>query len=154
VDGFNEEVSVTEELVFPNAMPVTAMQPRTKNRTRDIVRITIRPSGIQKFLDNLGTDSHTGNSKYVRSLTFLWRIFYLDGVHGFDGKFPAGSGTTATANSFAYQLGGGYDLALVRGFGLRVVEVDYFHSALPNNGSGTQNDIRLAFGVSYHIGRH
>lgn len=68
--------------------------------------------------------------------------------------FPTTSGTTATANSFAYQLGGGYDLALVRGFGLRVVEVDYFHSALPNNGSGTQNDIRLAFGVSYHIGRH
>jgi hypothetical protein len=41
-------------------MPVTAMQPRTKNRTRDIVRITIRPSGIQEFFDNMGAETALG----------------------------------------------------------------------------------------------
>ena len=95
--------------------------------------------------------------RYTFSVRHGSRLFgeaLLGGVHGFDGAFPSSSGTTPTANSFASQFGGGFDLSLARGFGLRVVEVEYFHSSLPNNGSGTQNDLRLAFGVSYHMGRH
>jgi hypothetical protein len=41
VDGFEEEVSVIEEEDFPKTIPVNAMQPRIKTRTRDIARITI-----------------------------------------------------------------------------------------------------------------
>ena len=42
VDGFNEEVSVTEEEVFPNTVPVKAKQPRTTAERRNIARVTIR----------------------------------------------------------------------------------------------------------------
>jgi len=76
------------------------------------------------------------------------------GVHGFDGTFPATTGATATANSFAYQLGVGFDVPLARGFGLRALEIDYVHTGLPDGGSDTQNDLRLAFGVSYRMGKH
>jgi outer membrane immunogenic protein len=76
------------------------------------------------------------------------------GVHGFDGTFPAAVQAATSANAFAYQLGIGWDVALVRGFGLRPVEVSFYHSGLPNAASGTQDNLRLAFGVSYHWARH
>ena len=75
------------------------------------------------------------------------------GVHGFDSTFPATKGATATANSFAFQVGMGFDVPLARGFGVRALEIDYVHSGLPDGGSNTQNDLRLAFGVSYRIGK-
>jgi len=49
VDGFNEEVSVTEEEVCPDIIPVKATQPRTRARTRNIARITIRSPGNLGF---------------------------------------------------------------------------------------------------------
>ncbi len=72
-------------------------------------------------------------------------------VHGFNSVFPAANGSTASANSFAVQAGAGLDLRLLHGFGVRLLEVDYVHTALPNNASNTQNDVRLAFGVTYHF---
>jgi len=63
VDGFKDEASVTEEEDCPNAIPVKAMQPRTRARIRDIVRITIRSPGIRQFLDNVGTDSLSAISR-------------------------------------------------------------------------------------------
>jgi outer membrane immunogenic protein len=74
-------------------------------------------------------------------------------VHGFDSVFPTSSGIKSSANSFSMQLGGGLDIGLGKGFGLRALELGYVHTSLPNNGSNTQNDLRLAFGVSYHVGK-
>jgi outer membrane immunogenic protein len=75
------------------------------------------------------------------------------GVHGFDSTFPGSSGTTSSTGAFSMQLGGGFDVGLARGFGIRALEVDYVHTNLSNNGSNSQNDLRLAFGVSYHLGK-
>ncbi len=74
-------------------------------------------------------------------------------THGFSSTFPGSGGAATSANSFAMQLGGGVDVALRRGFGVRALEVDYVRTSLPNNASNTQNDLRLAFGVTYHIGK-
>jgi hypothetical protein len=74
------------------------------------------------------------------------------GAHGFDSVFPASStAVTSSANSYAMEFGGGVDFLLHHGFGVRAFEIDYVRTALPNNGSNTQNDLRLAFGVSYHF---
>jgi hypothetical protein len=84
------------------------------------------------------------------------RIFgeaLFGGVHAFDGAFPGASSATPSANSFALQIGGGIDVGLAKGFGLRLPEIDYVRSTLPNSGSNSQNDLRLAFGLSYHIGK-
>jgi hypothetical protein len=75
------------------------------------------------------------------------------GTHGFDGIFPVAVGITPTANSYAMQFGGGLDIALRNGFGVRVLELDYEHTALPNNGTSSQNDLRLAFGLCYRFNR-
>ena len=76
------------------------------------------------------------------------------GVHGFGGVFPSSSGATTSANSFALVAGGGINLFLTKNLGLRLLEADYARTALPNNGSNVQNDLRVSFGLAYHIGRH
>jgi outer membrane immunogenic protein len=74
------------------------------------------------------------------------------GVHAFSGAFPSGGGIVAMANSFALETGGGVNVFLTRSIGVRVLEVDYVRTQLPNGYSNTQNDLRLAVGVSYHGG--
>lgn len=75
-------------------------------------------------------------------------------VHAFNGTFPASAGGTKSSTSaFSMQLGGGVDVPIARGLGVRLLEVDYVRSSLPNLGDNTQNDLRLAFGVSYRIGK-
>jgi hypothetical protein len=51
------------------------------------------------------------------------------------------------------QTGGGFNLLLSKSFGLRLLQVDYARTTLPNNASNTENDLRLAFGVIWRIGR-
>jgi outer membrane protein OmpA-like peptidoglycan-associated protein len=72
-------------------------------------------------------------------------------AHGFDGLYPATGAATSSANSLAIQAGGGLNLYLNRNWGLRLLEADYVRTALPNAADNVQNDMRLAFGVTYHI---
>ena len=51
------------------------------------------------------------------------------------------------------QLGGGLDVTLSRGFGVRALQVDYIRTSLPNNTSNIQNDLRIAFGITYRVGK-
>jgi hypothetical protein len=71
-------------------------------------------------------------------------------VHALSGAFPTATGINTTANSFALQTGGGLNLFFSRSLSVRLLEVDYVRTQLPNGYAGTQNDLRLAFGVSYH----
>jgi hypothetical protein len=75
------------------------------------------------------------------------------GTYAFDGTFPAAGGTKSKATSFATQFGGGLDVAFHGGLGVRVLEVDYVRTSLPNNSTNSQSDLRLAFGISYRF-RH
>jgi hypothetical protein len=75
------------------------------------------------------------------------------GVYAFDGAFPAAAGLTASAHSFAMQAGGGVNLALFRNVGFRPFQADYVRTDLPNNYSKSQNDLRLAMGLTYRFGR-
>jgi hypothetical protein len=73
-------------------------------------------------------------------------------VHAFDGTFPSASDFKSTAGSVALQTGGGVNMLLSRNFGIRVIEADYVRTLLPNGSANVQNDLRLAFGVTYHLG--
>jgi hypothetical protein len=70
-------------------------------------------------------------------------------AHGFNSIFPAAGGVTYKATAFSTQVGAGADLALAYGCGVRLLEVDYVHTALPNNAANSQNDLRIGFGVTY-----
>jgi hypothetical protein len=78
----------------------------------------------------------------------------LGGVHGFDSVFPVSTTVFSNANSFSMQVGGGWDVAISKHFAFRALEADYVRTSLPNNGANTQNSLRLAFGMTYHITRH
>jgi hypothetical protein len=79
----------------------------------------------------------------------LFGEFLAGGAHGFDGTFPAPSGVTPSADSYALLTGGGLEFSLGGGLNLRAVEVDYVRTALPNSATNTQNNLHLAFGLAY-----
>lgn len=84
-----------------------------------------------------------------------WQIFgegLFGGVHAFDSSFPSATGLKTSSDSFTLQAGGGVNLSFSKRFAVRVFEADYVRTSLPNNASDVQNDLRLGFGLSYHIG--
>ncbi|MBW4040354.1 MAG: hypothetical protein HIU91_16150 [Acidobacteria bacterium] len=101
----------------------------------------------------LDTSRFTDGRLTKNHATYLFAESLFGVVHGFGSVFPTNSGVATSASAFAMQLGGGANVALSRGFGLRLFELDYVRTTLPNNGSNSQNDLRLAFGVSYHLQR-
>jgi hypothetical protein len=76
------------------------------------------------------------------------------GVHAFDAVFPSNSSVKSNALSFALQAGGGLNLMLTKSIGIRLVEAEFVRTTLPNGGSNVQNDLRLAAGTTWHIGKH
>ena len=71
-------------------------------------------------------------------------------VHGFDSVFPGSSSTTA--NSFAFELGAGAEFKIDHSFSVRILEMDYLRTNLPNNTSSSwQNHLKFVSGVIYHF---
>ena len=97
-------------------------------------------------------NGHSGATDHRRLQLFGQGL--VGGVHAFDGVFPGTSGATASAGSFALDAGGGLNLFFTKCLGVRLLEADYVRTELPNNGSNIQNDLRLSFGLTYHIGKH
>jgi outer membrane immunogenic protein len=80
---------------------------------------------------------------------------------GFHSVFAYGSGpvsnpvngTTNSANSLAFQTGGGLDLRVSPHFSVRALQAEYLRTQLPNGNDNLQNNLRLAAGVVYRFGR-
>ena len=109
---------------------------------------------LGKFSYMFGPRYTVNTSRYTDKLikkhsTQVFGEWILGGVHAFDSTFPGTSSVKTSANAFSMQLGGGIDIAVKKGFGIRALEIDYVHTTLPNNASNSQNDLRIGFGVSY-----
>lgn len=74
-------------------------------------------------------------------------------VKGFGSLFPTPTGLNHRATAFSWQAGGGVDLGMSKHWAIRI-EADYVRSYLPNNALDKQDQVRLAVGVTYHIGSH
>ena len=100
---------------------------------------------------------YMGGLRYTHALlpTPRTRLF-LEGlsgaVHAYNGTFPQGTQIVTSVNKLAVQAGGGVDVALKYGVGVRV-EGDWVYTQLPNAGTNTQNDFKIAAGLSYHFGK-
>ena len=89
-----------------------------------------------------------------RHLSFYGEAL-LGEAHGFHSVFSTGSGAqpslvygiTDSANALALQTGGGVDLRLGRHTAIRLAQVDYLRTQLPNGGSNLQNNLRVAAGI-------
>jgi len=68
-----------------------------------------------------------------------------------DSLFPAPGGATSTAGSLAFQAGGGANLRLTHSISIRMVEVDFITTHLPNAADSRQYDIRFSNGIVFHF---
>ena len=60
------------------------------------------------------------------------------------------SGGSYSSSGFAYEIGGGFDVAVAKTVSFRVVQVDYYVTKFDdptNSGNATQNHLRLATGL-------
>jgi peptidoglycan-associated lipoprotein len=63
--------------------------------------------------------------------------------------FPAASGANDSADSLALYVGGGVNLHLKHRFALRVIEVNWLRTQMPNATTNVQNNLRLGAGLIY-----
>lgn len=82
----------------------------------------------------------------LRPAVFAEGLFGV--AHGFNSIFPEGASAPSSASSFALMTGGGVDLPVGRWAGIRLLQVDYVRSSLPNGGANVQNSFRIAAGFS------
>jgi opacity protein-like surface antigen len=78
-------------------------------------------------------------------------------AHGSGSAFPQGSALIDSASSFALDLGAGADWTLRRRLSVRVLQLDYLRTALPNTSTDWQNNLRIGVGLTLRLedsGRH
>ncbi len=66
---------------------------------------------------------------------------------GFNSVFPGASPAAGSANSLAFELGGGMDLPVAHHFSVRAIEADWLRTQLPNSDTNVQNNLRLGAGI-------
>lgn len=76
----------------------------------------------------------------------------LGTAHGFGSSFPDSAGTVKpAANSLAFFAGGGVDARMTRRLDIRVFQVDYGYTALPNNAGNQENLLRVSTGIVFRF---
>ncbi|HEY6768831.1 MAG TPA: hypothetical protein VI386_29090 [Candidatus Sulfotelmatobacter sp.] len=100
------------------------------------------------FRTSRWTDRFVGS----RRRTSIFGEALFGSAHGFDGAFSTSSGFKNSANSLSMQFGGGVNIRMVRNLGIRAFEMDYVRTQFRNFAGNSQNDLRVAAGVTYHLG--
>jgi peptidoglycan-associated lipoprotein len=77
---------------------------------------------------------------------FAQALFGL--AHGSGSQFPQGNSQESSANSFALDLGAGTDYSLNKRLSVRILQLDYLRTALPNNSTNWQNNLRIGAGLT------
>lgn len=98
----------------------------------------------------LSTITLLAGPRYRIALPRLQSVFaqaLFGAARGFDAEFRRGANAIDTATSFAYAVGGGYELPLTARLSLRPVQVDYLQTNLPNGSDNRQQNVRLGAGI-------
>lgn len=81
---------------------------------------------------------------------------FIEGKVGYTlataGQYPYEEVIDDRASSLTYVGGGGINLHVYHRFDLRLLEVHYVRTHLPNGGSNQQNTLRVASGINFHFG--
>jgi hypothetical protein len=72
-------------------------------------------------------------------------------AHGSGSQFPSGNSLVPSATSFALDLGGAADYSLGKRFSIRIAQLDYLRTDLPNTTSNWQNNLRIGAGLTLHF---
>ena len=79
--------------------------------------------------------------------------FLVGGAHGSGTLFGTTAGTSGSANGFALSTGGGLDWNATRHVSVRLFQVEYLNTRLPNSSNDVQNNLRITAGVVFHFGK-
>lgn len=86
--------------------------------------------------------------------------FLVGGAHGsgtlYGGSATSLSGTSYTsgsANGFSLSTGGGLDWNATRHVSVRLFQLEYLNTRLPNSSNNVQNNLRFTAGVVFHFGK-
>jgi hypothetical protein len=71
----------------------------------------------------------------------------VGGSHGSNSIFPALPTYNTSASGFSTQVGGGVNFKLSPRVWLRLPEIDWLYTTLPNGANNEQNSLKLGFGV-------
>lgn len=112
-------------------------------------------SNINSAGADLGMITTTFGPRYTWNPTGHKYSLYAQGLVGlanaFSGIFPATSGTLTSQTSLATIAGGGMNLAITPRISLRVFELDWLRTQLPNSTTNVQNNLRIGTGVALHF---
>ena len=80
--------------------------------------------------------------------------FLIGGTHGFGALFPDTNGPSVpTPDAFSFASGAGVNFYVSRRFALRIAQVDYLQTHLPNDANNRQNHLRIVAGIVWRIGK-
>jgi hypothetical protein len=83
---------------------------------------------------------------------------FIVGMGGYtfatSGLYPNSNDTALTdhASALTYMGGGGFNIHVYEKLDVRIIEVDYVRTDLPNGGTNQQNTLRAAAGLNFHFG--
>ncbi len=128
--------------------------PLHRNLTVDVEAAGQHTGSVPGTDRGLSTITLLAGPRYRIGLPRLQGVFaqaLFGAARGFDAQFRRGNNAVDTATSFAYAVGGGYDLPLTPRLTLRPVQVDYVQTNLPNGSDNRQRNIRLSAGIILQI---
>jgi peptidoglycan-associated lipoprotein len=79
--------------------------------------------------------------------------FLVGGAHGSGTLYGSSTGASGSANGFALSTGGGLDWKATRHVSVRLFQVEYLNTRLPNSSNDVQNNLRITAGVVFHFGK-
>jgi len=79
--------------------------------------------------------------------------FLVGGGHSSGTLYGAATGVSGSANALSYSTGGGLDWNATRHVSVRLFQVEYLNTRLPNSGNSIQNNLRMTAGVVFHFGK-
>lgn len=142
--GGSVEAAVNSSHGWGGVVNVTGQRASSYKPGLDLCEFTFM-GGPRYTFRNVGRLAHDNHTVSI----------FLEGlagtVHGYNSVFPATSGVTPSANAWALQAGGGIDVRLRGGLALRMLELDYVATTLPNNYNNFQHHFRMAIGLAYEV---
>lgn len=97
----------------------------------------------------LGLVTTTASPRYTwtRNRLAVYGQFLLGGASGLNSVFPSFRGANSSDHSVALQLRGGIDRAVSRRLEVRVLEVAWLRTQLPNAATNVQSNLKFGAGM-------
>jgi len=70
---------------------------------------------------------------------------------GSGSQFPQDNSLVSSASSYALSFGGGAEVALNKRWSIRIAQLDYLRTGLPNISSDWQSSLRVTGGITLHL---